>query len=405
MLDKLIEETELELSSKFKELESNAYYNSEKILNAFKEEMVNNGDFASTTGYGYNDIGRDKCERVFARFFKAESALVRVSLICGTQAISNVLFGILRPNDTCLSITGLPYDSLHEIVGIKENKSSLAAFNINFKYIDLIDNDFDYKKIEETLKNENIKMVHIQRSIGYSTRNSISIEKLEKVISFIKNINKDIIVFVDNCYCELCNKKEPIEVGADIIAGSLIKNLGAGISKTGAYIAGRKDLVELCAEHLTAPGIGSEVGPSLNQTSDFLKGLFFAPQVVTSALKVKLFTATLLKKLGYSLINEETNDIVIGIVFNDKDKLINYVKLIQNNSPVDSMAEPLPSKLPGYPSEVIMASGSFTDGSSIELSCDGTIKEPYVAYQQGSLSYEYGKIAIINAAKKIIDEK
>lgn len=401
MLDNIVNEVENNLKEQFKLLDDICEFNSKKILDSFHNNNVLSSDFNSTTGYGYGDIGRDKIEKVYASYFKCESALVRNQFISGTHAITTVLFGLLRPNDTMLSITGMPYDSLHEVIGITDNDSSLKSFNINFKYIDLIDNDFDYQKIERLLSN--IKMVHIQRSIGYGNRNTISIDKLSKVIRFIKNNNKDIIIFVDNCYCEMCSKKEPTEVGADIVAGSLIKNLGAGIVSNGAYIVGKRKYVSLCAERLSSPGLGSEVGPSLGQNRNILLGLFMAPSVVKSALKVKLLTKELFIKLGYSVVNENLDDIVLGIVFNDEDKLKKYVQLIQKGSAIDSNYAPSASKMPGYNNEIIMASGSFTDGSSIELSCDAPIRKPYIAYQQGSLTYEYGKLAVVNAIKNMLE--
>ena len=309
---------------------------------------------------------------------------------------------MLRPGDTLLSITGLPYDTLHKVIGIVPNESSLKSFGINYKYVDLIKNDFDYDAISKNL--EGIKVVHIQRSLGYSDRETISIDKLAQVIKFIKEINKNIIIFVDNCYCELCSKIEPTEVGADIVVGSLIKNLGAGIANNGAYIVGKEKLVDLCAERLTSPGLGSEVGPSLNQNRSFLEGLYFAPMVVANALKVKLLTSELCKKLRFKTINDNTNDIVLGIVFNDRDKLIKYVKMIQAFSAIDAHFEPEPTSMPGYDNDIIMASGSFTDGSSIEFSCDAPIREPFIAYQQGSLSYEYGKIGVVSALEKICED-
>ena len=402
MLNKVVIEVEESLKEKFKEIDNIVLNNSEKILNAFHKEMVQASDFNSTTGYGYGDAGRDKIESVFANIFHAKKALVRNQFVSGTHALTVGFFALLRPGDTLLSITGLPYDTLHKVIGIIPNHSSLKSFGINYKYIDLINNDFDYEKIKESLAD--VKVVHIQRSIGYSSRDTISIEKLEKIIKYIKEINKDIIIYVDNCYCELCGEKEPTDIGADIVIGSLIKNLGAGIANNGAYIVGKEELVELCAERLTSPGLGSEVGPSLNQNRLILEGLYLAPLVVGNALKVKLLTSELFKRLGYKTVNDNLNDIVLGIVFNDKEKLIKYVKAIQTASAIDAHFSPIPSKMPGYDNEIIMASGSFTDGSSIELSCDAPLKDPYIAYQQGSLTYEYGRIGVINAIKKISEE-
>ena len=402
MIDSLAFEVEKSLKEKFNIIDCVCFNNSKKVLSAFHRHNILSSDFNGTTGYGYGDIGRDKCEKVFADVFHAEKALVRNQFVSGTHALTVALFALLRPGDNLLTITGLPYDTLHKVIGIIPNESSLQSYGINYQYIDLINNDFDYKKIKEKLNNT--KVIHIQRSIGYDNRDTISIDDLEEVIKFIKNINNDIIIFVDNCYCEMCKDKEPTDVGADLVVGSLIKNLGGGIASNGAYIIGKSHLVELCAERLTSPGLGSEVGPSLNQTRLFLQGLYLAPRIVANALKIKLFTSELCKKIGYNIINDNFNDIVLGIIFNNENKLINYVKAIQAESAIDASFSPEPTDMPGYDYKIIMASGSFTDGSSIELSCDAPIKEPYIAYQQGSLTYEYGKVAIINAFKKIEGE-
>ena len=402
MLDKYIDIVNKKIEDELKEIDKIVYSNSKKVLDAFHKEKVLTTDFNSSTGYGYNDIGRDKAEKVFADYFGCESALVRCQFVSGTHALSTAFFGILRPGDTLLSISGLPYDTLHEVIGIKDNPSSLKAFGINFKYIDLINNDFDYDKIRDSL---NVKMVHIQRSIGYSLRDTLSIDKIEKVIKFIRSINKDVIIMVDNCYCEMCSYKEPTEVGADLVVGSLIKNLGGGIANNGGYICGKSDLVNLCSERLTSPGLGAEVGPSLNQTRNFMLGIYEAPMVVGNALKTKVFARELLKLLGCDMINNELNDIVLGIVFNDREKLINFVKGIQMGSAIDSCYLPVPTDMPGYDNEIIMASGSFTEGSSIELSCDAPIRKPFVAYLQGALTFEYGKLGIIKAVENIFSEE
>ena len=402
MLDKYIDIVNKNIEDELKEIDKIVYSNSKKVLDAFHKEKVLTTDFNSSTGYGYNDIGRDKVEKVFADYFGCESALVRCQFVSGTHALSTAFFGILRPGDTLLSISGLPYDTLHEVIGIKDNPSSLKSFGINFKYIDLINNDFDYVKIKDSL---NVKMVHIQRSIGYSLRDTLSIDKIEKVIKFIRNINKDVIIMVDNCYCEMCSYKEPTEVGTDLVVGSLIKNLGGGIANNGGYICGKSDLVNLCSERLTSPGLGAEVGPSLNQTRNFMLGIYEAPMVVGNALKTKVFARELLKLLGSDMINNELNDIVLGIVFNDREKLINFVKGIQMGSAIDSCYLPVPTDMPGYDNQIIMASGSFTEGSSIELSCDAPIRKPFVAYLQGALTFEYGKLGIIKAVENIFGEE
>lgn len=388
----------------FKKIDEVCLENSKKVLNAFWKENLSESDFNSTTGYGYGDVGRDKIERIYSDIFKSEASLVRNQFISGTHAISTCLFALLRPGDILLSITGKPYDTLDSIIGFNDNKSSLKSFGIGYRQVDLIDSNFDYDKIKKSLESEKIKVIEIQRSIGYSNRNTISIESLEKVIEFIRSIDKDVIIMVDNCYCEFVGVREPIEVGADICVGSLIKNLGAGISENGAYITGRKDLIYLCSERLNMPGEAWDVGPSLNANKMFLKGLYFAPSVVASALKTNVYAAYKLEKMGINVspkYNEDKSDIVLKVIFNDKDKLIKFVSLIQKNSAVDASVYPIPSKMPGYDDEIIMASGSFTQGSSIELSCDGPIRSPYIAYLQGSLTYEYGKIAIDNIINEL----
>ena len=388
----------------FKKIDEVCLENSKKVLNAFWKENLSESDFNSTTGYGYGDVGRDKIERIYSDIFKSEASLVRNQFISGTHAISTCLFALLRPGDILLSITGKSYDTLDSIIGFNDNKSSLKSFGIGYRQVDLIDSNFDYDKIKKSLESEKIKVIEIQRSIGYSNRNTISIESLEKVIKFIRNVDKDVIIMVDNCYCEFVGVREPIEVGADICVGSLIKNLGAGISENGAYITGRKDLIYLCSERLNMPGEAWDVGPSLNANKMFLKGLYFAPSVVASALKTNVYAAYKLEKMGINVspkYNEDKSDIVLKVIFNDKDKLIKFVSLIQKNSAVDASVYPIPSKMPGYDDEIIMASGSFTQGSSIELSCDGPIRSPYIAYLQGSLTYEYGKIAIDNIINEL----
>lgn len=388
----------------FKKIDEVCLENSKKVLNAFWKENLSESDFNSTTGYGYGDIGRDKIERIYSDIFKSEASLVRNQFISGTHAISTCLFALLRPGDILLSITGKPYDTLDSIIGFNDNKSSLKSFGIGYRQVDLIDSNFNYDKIKKSLESEKIKVVEIQRSIGYSNRNTISIESLEKVIKFIRSIDKDVIIMVDNCYCEFVGVREPIEVGADICVGSLIKNLGAGIAENGAYITGRKDLIYLCSERLNMPGEALDVGPSLNANKMFLKGLYFAPSVVASALKTNVYAAYKLEKMGINVspkYNEDKSDIVLKVIFNDKDKLIKFVSLIQKNSAIDASVYPVPSKMPGYDDEIIMASGSFTQGSSIELSCDGPIRSPYIAYLQGSLTYEYGKIAIDNIINEL----
>ena len=393
----------LELSNKikpdinkvFEKIDRIAEYNSLKVLAAFQKYNVSEMHFNGTTGYGNGDIGRDIIEKIYSEIFKAEDSLVRSQLVSGTHALSTALFGILRPGDTFLSISGKPYDTLDEVIGIVENKSSLKSFGVNYEQIELLENDFDYKKIEERLNKGYVKLIEIQRSRGYSTRKAINIDKVAKVIKLIKSISKDTIVMIDNCYCEFVGEKEPTEVGADIVVGSLIKNLGGGIAPTGAYIAGKKDLIELCSERLTAPGLGKEVGPSLGINKQILQGLFLAPQVVANSIKTAIFASKMLEELGYKVepkYNDKRIDIVQTIQFGEEEKLIKFCQGIQAASPVDSNSIPTPWEMPGYVDKVIMAAGAFTQGSSIELSCDGPIRPPYTAFLQGGLTYEYGKL-------------
>ena len=407
-----IKEDVIELSKKiekdldpiFKEVEEIEEYNSLKVLSAFQKYNLSEMHFNGTTGYGYGDIGRDTIESIFADIFKAEDSLVRTQFISGTHAISTLLFGILRPDDTLISISGKPYDTLDEVIGIVENKSSLQSYGVKYEQIELVNDDFDYKAIEERVKKGNIKLIEIQRSRGYSTRKTIDLEKVEKVIKLIKDIDKNVIIMIDNCYCEFVTKKEPIEVGADVVVGSLIKNLGGGIAPNGGYIAGRKDIVELAAERLTAPGLGKEVGPSLGINKQILQGLFFAPQVVASSLKTAIFASRMLEELGYNVepkFNDKRADIVQTIEFNDREKLIKFCQGIQAASPVDSNSVPMPWDMPGYTDQVIMAAGAFTQGSSIELFCDGPIRPPYTAFLQGGLTYGYGKLGILKAISRL----
>ena len=404
MIEDLVLECELNNKELYSKQEEICLFNSKKVLDAFKKENLSESDFNTTNGYGYNDTGRDKIERIFASVLGAEDALVRTQLISGTHALTVTLFALLRPGDRLLSINGKPYDTLDEVIGIRENASSLKSYKIDYDQIDLVDNDFDYDKIAEYLKIHSVKVIEIQRSVGYANRDTISLDKIEKVAKLIKSIDKNIIIMVDNCYCEFVNTKEPLECGADIKVGSLIKNLGAGIASTGAYIAGRKDLVGLCAERLTAPGEGKEIGPSLNNNRLFLQGLYMAPQAVCAAVKTGILASYILEKMGvevYPKYNEARSDIVTRVVFHDKEKQIKFIQGIQLCSAVDSNVLPIPVSTPGYDDEIIMASGSFTQGSSIEISCDGPIREPYIAYLQGGITYEYGKLAVINAIKNI----
>ena len=403
-IKELVLNCENELTDEFKKIDDNKFFFSEQVLNSFKKNNLSENAFNSTTGYGYNDLGREVIEKVYSDIFKSESAVVRSQFISGSHALNVTFFALLRPGDLLLSISGCPYDTLHEVIGIKENPSSLASFNINYHEIDLINDDFNYDAIESFLKNTKVKVIEIQRSKGYSTRKSLSIEKLEKVIKLIKSIDNDIIVMVDNCYCEFVERKSPIEVGADVAVGSLIKNLGGGIAPNGAYVVGRSDLIKLVGERLTLPGEGLEVGPTLGINKQILEGLFFAPSVVASSLKTAVLTSKVMESLGYDVepkYNDDRCDIVQNIIFRDREKLIKYVQGVQYGSPIDANVTAIPWDMPGYDDQVIMASGSFTQGSSIEFSCDAPIREPYIAYQQGGLTYEYGKLGLISAIENL----
>ena len=400
----LANEVQKEIKLVFEKIEEVCEYNSLKVLKAFQNNQISDMHFNQTTGYGYGDIGRDTTEKVFAEVLGAEDALVRGQFISGTHALTVALFAFLRPGDTLLSITGKPYDTLDEVIGIVDNPSSLKSFGVNFEKIDLVNDEFDYQAIEDRLKQGKVKLIEIQRSKGYSTRKSITIDELEKVIEHIRKFDKEVIIMIDNCYCEFVTTKEPLEVGADVIVGSLIKNLGGGIAPNGAYIAGRKDLVNLAAERLTAPGEGKEVGPSLGITKSILQGLFTAPSVVASSLKTAVFASKILEELGYDVepkYNEERADIVQTIHLGTAEKLIRFCQGIQKGSPIDSNVIPEPSPMGGYEDEVIMAAGTFTEGSTIELSCDGPIREPYIAYLQGGLTYEYGKYGVLKAIEEM----
>ena len=402
----LSKKVENEVQEVFKQIDEICEYNTAKVLKAFQKYNISDMHFGSTTGYGYGDIGRDTIEKVFADVLEAEDCIVRSQFISGSHALTVALFAFLRPGDTMLSICGKPYDTLDKVIGIEENNSSLKSFGIKYEQIDLVYNDFDYEAIQNRIEQGNIKLIEIQRSRGYSTRKSITLDKIEKAVKLIKSINKDIIIMIDNCYGEFVQKYEPTSFGADIIVGSLIKNLGGGIAPNGAYIAGRADLVELAAERLTVPGQGKEVGPSLGMNKYILQGLFMAPSVVRSSLKTAVFASKILEDLGYKTVpryNEIRSDIVQTIEFGNEEKVIKYCQGIQMGSPIDSMSVPEPWDMPGYTSKVIMAAGAFTQGSSIELSCDAPIRPPYMAFMQGGLTYEYGKLGVLRAVSNIYE--
>ncbi|WAM37394.1 aminotransferase class I/II-fold pyridoxal phosphate-dependent enzyme [Caldicellulosiruptor acetigenus] len=401
----LTEQALKDLKENFEFIEQIKSFNQLKVLNAFHLNKLSYTHLNKTDGYGYSDSGRDVIEKIFAKVFGCEDALVRIQFISGTQAIATMLFALLRPGDILLSICGKPYDTLQKVIGIKEGgHGNLIEYGIKYQEIDLKGNDFDFEKIETILKENSIKVVFIQRSRGYSVRSSISIEKLEKVIKFIKSISPQTFVVVDNCYGEFVEKLEPTEVGADLIAGSLIKNPGGTIASCGGYIAGKKELVEMCADRLNSPGMGKEVGPSLGFNKEILQGLLFSPHIVAESLKVAVFTSYIMEKLGYEVLprfNEKRTDIIQTIVFKNEYELVRFCQGVQKGCPVDSNVLPEPWDMPGYSHKVIMAAGGFVQGTSLELSCDAPIRKPYAAYLQGSSSFEIGLVGVLHAIENI----
>ena len=400
----LVENAENALQEEFKEVDKIAYLKTKSVLDAFHEENISESDFASTTGYGYGDVGREKIEKVFARVLNFQDAIVRNQFVSASHALNVTFFALLRPGNLLLSISGKPYDTLDDVIGFTDNPSSLKSFGIKYDEIELKNNDFDYDRIKEYLNKYTPKVIEIQRSRGYSTRDTLSFDKVKNVCKLIKSINKDIIIMVDNCYCEFTSEYEIGASGCDIAVGSLIKNLGGGIAPNGAYVAGRNDLINLVGERLTLPGEGRDVGPTLSINRTLLMGLYMAPNAVKASLKISMLTSYILENLGYKTsprYDELHSDIVLAIYFNDKDKLIKYIQGIQKGSAIDANSIALPGDMPGYQDKIIMASGSFTQGSSIEISADGPIRPPFIAYQQGSLYYESGKYAIIKALENI----
>jgi len=401
-------ETEKELENIFKDLEDNCLKSSIKVLKAFQDNKVSTTDFNEVTGYGYYDGGREKLEKIYAQIFSAEDALVRPQIMSGTHALTITLFGLLKYGDTMISISGEPYDTLKSVIGLTGNsENSLIKHGIKYEEIGLINDDFDYEKIEERVKKGNIKLIEIQRSRGYSQRKSITIDKIEKVISKIKAIDSSVIIMVDNCYGEFVEEKEPIEVGADIFVSSLMKNLGAGIATSGGYVVGRKDLIHQVAERLTSPCIGKDLGANFNQLLSYYKGIFMAPSVVKSVLKTMIFASRMLEKFGFEGVSpkfdEKRTDIIQTIELKSEEKLVKFCQGVQKGSPIESYVIPVPDEMPGYEHKEIMAGGSFTPGATIELSCDGPICEPYTAYMQGGLTYEYGKVGIMMAIENMIN--
>ena len=403
---KFARETEAALKERFEEIDGVAEYNQLKVIKAMQEARVSDIHFAGTTGYGYNDLGRDILEEVYARAFHGEDALVRPQLISGTHALTVALSGNLRPGDEILSPVGKPYDTLEEVIGIRDSVGSLKEFGITYSQVDLLpDGSFDFEGIRKAI-NERTKLVEIQRSKGYATRPTLSVARIGELISFIKSIKPDVICMVDNCYGEFVETLEPTDVGADMIVGSLIKNPGGGLAPIGGYIVGRKDCIERAAYRLTAPGLGKEVGASLGVSQSLYQGLFLAPTVVAGALKGAVFAANLYEKLGFGVVpngSESRHDIIQAITFGTPEGVIRFCEGIQAAAPVDSFVTPEPWAMPGYDSDVIMADGAFIQGASIELSSDAPIKPPYAVYFQGGLTWYHAKLGILMSLQKLCD--
>ena len=391
-----------EVAEIFQRVDEVAEFNTLKVLDAMREVKVSDAHFKTSTGYAYGDIGREKLEELYAKIFKAESALVRTQFVSGTHALATVLFGILRPGDEMISLTGAPYDTMQTVIGhAVESKGSLKEFGVGYREIDLTDeeNYFDAIKNAVTAKT---KLALIQKSRGYSTRKTLTVDDIEKICAAVKSANKNCVTFIDNCYGEFVERREPIEAGADIVAGSLIKNIGGGLAPTGGYIVGKKILVELAAYRLTAPGMGGELGASLGTPRLLYQGLFVAPHVTAQALKGAIFAAGIFSRLGYKVFpatKDLRGDIIQAIELNRAENLIAFCRAVQKFSPVDSFAVPEAWEMPGYEDEVIMAAGTFVQGASIELSADGPLREPYAVYLQGGLTFEHAKLAVLEAAK------
>ena len=403
----LIVEAERNISAKFKELETIAEINQLKVMKAFSDNKVSERHFVPTTGYGYDDDGRDTLDKIYAQVFGAEDALVRHNWVNGSHTLSTMLYAILRPGDKLLALTGKPYDTLEEVIGIAGNDGdgSLKDFGINYEQLDLVNGEVDYKAAETALKSKKIRAVMIQRSKGYGWRPTYSAEKIGEIVSFVKGISPETICVVDNCYGEFADISEPTDFGADLIAGSLIKNPGGGIAPTGGYIAGKKDLIELCSYRMTCVGIGRECGATLGFNRQAYQGLFMAPHTVLQAMKTAVLCASVFDLLGYETDpkpNEDRHDIIQSVKFGDKDKMIAFIQGIQKGAPIDSFVVPEPWDMPGYRDQVIMAAGAFVQGASIELSADAPIREPYIAYMQGGLTYESAKLGITVAVDNIL---
>ena len=405
----LARRAEEDLVPVFKKIEENCLICSGKVLSAFQDCRVSTADFIEITGYGYTDSGRDKLEEIYARVFGAEDALVRPQMMSGTHALAVTLGGLLKPGDTLLYVSGEPYDTLRSVIGTSgESRNSLIKYGVKYEEIDLLGNEFDLSAIEKRLKESFVKVAAIQRSRGYAQRKSLTIDKIAEAIRVIKAASPETVIMVDNCYGEFTEDREPTDVGADVFVGSMMKNLGAGFAVSGAYCVGRRDVIEDIAERLTAPCVGKDLGANFNQLASFYKGFFMAPAAVASTLKSMAFAARMLELAGFDEVDprydEKRTDIVQTINLKSEDKLIKFCKGIQMGSPVESYCIPEPGEMPGYPHPEIMAAGTFITGATNELSCDGPIVEPYTAYMQGGLTYEYGKLGIMKAIDTMLDK-
>ncbi|MFD1037899.1 aminotransferase class I/II-fold pyridoxal phosphate-dependent enzyme [Virgibacillus byunsanensis] len=407
MIEELVKQADRDCSEQHKLVNQIVEHNQKRVLDSFKNNRVSDSHFNSTTGYGYDDFGRDVLEAVYADVFGGEDALVRPQIVSGTHAISTTLFGLLRPQDELLYITGKPYDTLESVIGkTGVNTGSLLDYDIVYNEVELRqDGSVNYSEISKNISFKT-KVVGIQRSKGYDDRPSFSISDMEKMITFVKEINPEIIVFVDNCYGEFVEKREPLHIGADIIAGSLIKNPGGGIVRAGGYIVGKKELVLQCGHRLTAPGLGKETGATLHMLQEMFQGFFLAPHVVGEALKGAIFTSRLLELIGYNTspgYNTTRTDLIQSVTFQNAEQMVAFCQVIQQNSPVNSFVTPYPSEMPGYTDDVIMAAGTFIQGASLELTADGPLREPYTAFVQGGLTYAHVKIALQEAIKHLLE--
>lgn len=404
-LQQIVSEIDQQIAPQLSKIDDNILFNQNKVLQAFKDKAVAEADLIGSTGYGSDDSGRDKLDRIYAQIFHTEDALVRSQFVSGTHTLATAMAGNLLPGDELTYITGMPYDTLQQVIGIAgDGRGSLQSYGVKFSYVPLKDGDVDFAAARKLLSEHQPKMVVIQRSRGYDTRQSFTVEKIKPMIAMIREVSPNSIVFVDNCYGEFSEKHEPTEFGADLMAGSLIKNAGGGLAKVGGYVIGKHELIENTAARLTAGGIGREEGASLNNNLDYFEGLFISPSVTGNAIKGAIYSSALLARMGAQVSpkwDDDRTDLIQAVIFHDKDKMIRFAKALQENSPINSFVDPVPSNDTGYEDQVIMADGSFVEGASIEFSGDGPIRPPYAIYMQGGLTYAHVKIAITNAVNEL----